>query len=466
MCYPNSYRVGMSNLGFHSLFHRTSSFHGVRIARFFIERDRSLFSPEQFIPEKRRLFHADSPTLRGFDVILFTVSYELDYLNVIRMLELSSIPPVSEERDGRFPYVIAGGIAPTANPMPLSVFSDIVFIGDMEQALERILEILFRHGFKKSDTTLKGLSDVQGVYLPGGDVSKKSINNTIHVPAHSVVITLKTEFSGMFLVEIVRGCRGRCSFCMTRCVAKPVRVVQEDSVLDCVRAGAPHVKRAGLVAPLITDHPRLIEIVKSINRMGIRVAFSSMRPDRFSVELAKLVRKNGQTTVTFAPETGSLPLRRRIGKDIGDDVLLEALDVAARHGVKRVRYYIMYGLPEEGFDDVMSIVELAKKSVEVLRKNGGTLHLSINPFIPKRKTPLENAKVYPLEYYRENKRVLSRKLKEVRGVTYKFESTRLLYLQYYLSVGGRETGSLLYGCYKAGSMKPFDELGPAYLPEV
>jgi radical SAM superfamily enzyme YgiQ (UPF0313 family) len=449
----------MSNLGFHSLYHRTASFHGVRTARFFFERDKTFFSPEAFVPEKRRLFSEEHLSLRGFDVILFTVSYELDYVNILRMLDYSSIPPVAKERDVRFPFVIAGGIAPTANPMPLSVFSDFVVIGDMEQSLERILEILFRQEFKKSSETFQMLSGVRGVCL-SGSVSKRNVTQTVRVPAHSVVLTPKTEFSNMFLVELVRGCRGNCSFCMTRGVTKPVRIMQDDKVLECIRLGAAHTKRAGLVAPLITDHPHLIRLVRSINNLGIRVAFSSMRPDRFSVELAKLVKENQQTTVTFAPETGSQRLRSRIGKDIGDDVFLDTVRLATQNGITRIRYYIMYGLPEETTEDILSIGELAKKTYDVVKNNGGTLFLSINPFIPKRETLMEKEKIYPLDYYKEMKELLERHIGEVRGITCKFESTRLLNLHYHLSVGNRETGSLLYRCYIDGSMKPFDELGP------
>jgi radical SAM superfamily enzyme YgiQ (UPF0313 family) len=450
----------MSNLGFHSLFHRTASFQGVRAVRFFIERDKTLFSPEAYIPEKKRLFPPDGISLMGFDVILFTVSYELDYVNVIQMLELSSIPPVSEERDDRFSFIISGGIAPTANPLPLSVFSDLVFTGDMEEGLERILQTLFRQRFEKSDETRRKLSSVQGSLLAGWDVPKRNVSNTIPVPAHSVVLTPQTEFSNMLLVEIVRGCRGTCSFCMTRCATNPVRIVEEASILDCVRKGASHTRRVGLVAPLITDHPRLIEIVRSINRLGVRVAFSSMRPDRFSLKLAGLLKENSQTTVTFAPETGSFLLRRSIGKDIGDDVLLSAVHVAAQHGVRKVRYYIIFGLPDETPHDVLSVGVLARNTMKILGEYGGSLHLSINPFIPKKGTPLEKEQVCPPDYYKEMKKLLGNELGNDRAISMRFESTRLLYLQHHLSVGGRETGRLLYRCYIDGSMKPFDDLGP------
>jgi radical SAM superfamily enzyme YgiQ (UPF0313 family) len=457
VCYPNSYRVGMSNLGFHSLFHRTASFQGIRAVRFFIERGSTLFSPDSFIPEKKRLFERKGGSLRGFDVILFTVSYELDYLNIIRMLQLSAVPPVREERDARFPIIISGGIAVSANPFPLSVFSDIVFVGDMDGSLERILEILFRQGFEKSEKTKKLLSAVPGVLLGGKESPERNISDPLREPAHTVVLSPKTEFSNMFLVEIVRGCKGSCSFCMTRCVNRPVRTVRPQKVIERVRLASSYTKRAGLVAPLITDHPELAGIVKEINAFGVRVSFSSMRPDRFTESLAALIKENNQTTVTFAPETGSSTFRKRIGKRIENEEFFKAVETAAAYGVRRIRYYLIYGLPGENDDDIASFGDIAEKTNDIMKRYNGTLYLSINPFIPKKQTPFEDAGIYPLSYYKKAEASIRRVLEPLH-ILYRFESTRLLSLQYQLSVGGSDTGKLLYRCVLEGSLKAFEHV--------
>ncbi|UCB45654.1 MAG: radical SAM protein [Spirochaetota bacterium] len=449
----------MSNLGFHSLFHRTSAFGGLRTVRFFIERGKELFSPEASIPAKKSLFRASPPTLRSFNIILFTVAFELDYVNIVRMLELSSIPPLSNERDERYPLIISGGIAPSANPRVLSVFSDFVCVGDMDDLLERILEILFRCNFRKSENTLKEIEGFEGIYRMDGRTPKRWVKEDITVPAHSAVLTRKTEFSDKFLIEIVRGCRHNCTFCMTRCVTRPVRFVKSELITRTVKSVIAYTRKVGLIAPVLTDHPEIVEIVKKMNSLGFVASFSSLRADDFSEELARLLKANGQKTVTFAPETGSFILRKQIGKDLADEDLYRAVALAAANGVKRFRYYFMYGLPGETTDDVRNIVLISKKTMNLIFKMGCTLHLSINPFIPKKGTALEGESVYPLEYYREMQKLLEKELSGIPGISVKFESLRFLHIQHQLSIGNLDTGYLLNDCILKGSMRPFQELG-------
>jgi radical SAM superfamily enzyme YgiQ (UPF0313 family) len=447
----------MSNLGFHSLFHRTSVFGRLRTVRFFLEKGKELFSPEAFISEKKSLFRASPPTLRNFDLILFTVAFELDYINIIKMLELSSLPPLSSDRDERYPLIITGGTAPSANPNVLSVFSDLVCVGDMEDLLERILETLFRYNFRKSDNAFKEIEEIEGVYRMGGKVPMRWIKKDITTPAHSAVLTSKTEFRDKFLIEVVRGCRNTCTFCMTGCVTDPVRIVKSELITKLVKGIIPYTRRVGLIAPVLSDHPDIVEIVKKINALGFVASFSSLRADKFSKELAGLIKTNGQKSVTFAPETGSYILRKRIGKDLSDEDLYHAVTLAAENGVKRFRYYIMYGLPKETADDIRKIVLLSKRTLDLISQLGCTLHLSINPFIPKKGTALERQSIYPFEYYREMQKLLKKELEGIDNLSVKFESIRFLYLHYQLSIGSMDTGYLLNDCIRKGSMRPFKE---------
>jgi radical SAM superfamily enzyme YgiQ (UPF0313 family) len=448
----------MSNLGFHSLFHRVSAFRGIRTARFFIERGSELFSPEAFLPEKKGIFRAAPPTLKSFDLILFTVAFELDYVNVVRMLKLSSIPTISSKRDEKCPLVITGGIAPSANPLPLSVFSDLVCVGDMEDLLEGILEILFTHDFRKSNEALGVVEKLKGVYRTGGGAPTRWIKKDIAHPAHTVIITLKTAFQDMFLIEVVRGCRQNCTFCMTRCVTRPVRTVKSELITRTVKRVVSHTKKVGLIAPVLSDHPDLIEIVKQINALGCVVSFSSLRADAFTEELAGLLRANGQNSVTFAPETGTFALRRQIGKILTDEDLFHAVLLAVKNGIKKFRYYIMYGLPGETTDDIRSIALISKKTVDLISQAGCTLYLSVNPFVPKKGTALEHESIYPLDYYREMQHLLKKELEGIPRLSVKFETIRLLYMHYRLSLGTEETGYLLDECVSKGSMRQFHQL--------
>jgi radical SAM superfamily enzyme YgiQ (UPF0313 family) len=451
----------MSNLGFHNLFHRVSSFPGIRTARFFLERNGRLFSPDKHYSHKRDMFRGKEPSLQGFDGIFFTVSFELDYINVLRMLSLSFIPLLVEERGGSKPFILAGGITVSANPEVLSVFSDVVFVGDMEENIEKILSLILEEGFIPSRPLRDHLALMDGVFMDGLKDSgvRRAVRLTVESPAHTVVLTKNTEFAERFLVEITRGCRNSCTFCMARCIGSPVRMIPESSVLESVERALRHVKRVGLVGPVLTDHTRLTGIVHGINDMGLSVSFSSLRADCFPREVAELLKRNKQKTLTFAPETGKDGLRRKIGKDLTNAQLFEAVILALEYGIKHFRYYFMYGLPWESEEDITAIIELVKETLVLLGGSGCTLHLSINPFIPKKGTPLHALRLSPMTYYSRVQQFLMGEFKKMKNVTYRFESLRMFFTQALLSTGNRETGLLLYRTYTENNLQAFARFG-------
>ncbi|MFW6181744.1 MAG: B12-binding domain-containing radical SAM protein [Spirochaetota bacterium] len=454
VCYPNSYRAGMSNLGFHRLLHLVASYPGIRAARFFYESGRA-WSPDSTSP------------LAGMDLLLFSVSFELDYLNLIGMLRQGGLPPLREERSGGpCRPVVAGGITVTANPQFLSPFADIICRGDMEVSLPPLLDLLAAAPFTGRGELLGKASDLPGVYVPEnggtgqrhGDVQPVYVPAPAHLaeisdPAHSVAITTRSEFARMFLVEVTRGCRSSCLFCMTRC-ANPFRSVPEERVVELAGRARGAAGKVGLIAPVVTDHPRVDSLVASVNRLGMKVSFSSLRADHFTPGIARLVRANGQRTVTFAPETGSVELRRSLGKPLADESLLAAVSLAGEHGVRRLRWYFMYGLPGEREGDLEAVGRLAREAVALLQA-GGELVLSVNPFVPKKMTPLEDFPLHPPEYYRAARERLGRMLGDIPGVRARFESLRTLELHYHLSQGDGETGRLLFQCLREGRMREF-----------
>jgi len=460
----------MSNLGFHNLFHHIGSFFGIRAVRFFYERD-GLFSPD----ENPYTARTGMNELSGYDAIFFTVSFELDYINIIRALRLSSIPPLRADRNNTGPLVICGGIAPTANPEVLSQICDIIYLGDMECGLGEMLSSFMRFSFRKGNELFREIVDIPGVLVTGmrmkggsgGDTGRcgrkdveggftRSFLRKLDEPAHSVVISGETEFSNMLLVEIVRGCRGSCKFCMTRCVNAPVRNADALRVVEIVRE-YPGVRRVGLIAPVLTDHPDLHSIVRSINRIGPSVSFSSLRADDFNEETANLLVKNGQNAVTFAPET-SWRLRNRIGKKLTDEMLLEAVGTAVDHNIRRIRFYLMYGLPGETMEDMEAVAGLIRKAYDMIRAAGGNLVLSVNPFVPKKNTPFSGFRLFPPAYYREVQDYLKHELGTIKGITAKFESLKKLYVHYYLSIGNSDVGPLLCRCVEKGTMRRFREM--------
>jgi radical SAM superfamily enzyme YgiQ (UPF0313 family) len=449
----------MSNLGFHSLFDRSSSFPGVRVARFFLERNQRLFSPEALDPRRKDIFSSGYQTLKAFDALFFTVSFELDYINVVRMLILSDIAPLAKDRRMNPPFIVTGGVAVTANPFIMAAFSDLVFLGDMEENIEKMLRTLLNHRFIKDDFLLERMSEIDGAHIPemSRKPPKRSVAAVITRPAHSVVLTGHTEFSNMFLIEIVRGCRNSCMFCMTRCITGPVRAVEKDVIIETVKKALPFVNRTGLIGPVLTDHRCLSEIVAAINGLGFRVSFSSLRADDFNDTIAGLLRENGQKSLTLAPETGSYELRKRVGKNLTEEALLNAVSIALHNGIKEFRYYIMYGLPGEVQEDIIATSELIKRTIALFPKRGCGLRVSVNPFIPKKSTPLEDMNINPTHYYKNAQGTLEKELAGIRNLKMRFESTRMLYVHTLLSVGSNEDAVFLSRSLQLGSLKSFSK---------
>ena len=436
----------MSNLGFLSVFHRLSSTDGIKVVRFFLERDGKLFSPE-LNTAKIYTKSESSGNLSGFDVLLFSVSFEMDYLNIVRMLKLSGIEPASHRRNNQDPLIITGGIAVTANPVPMSIISDIVYRGDMEISLFPLIELLFEKKFRKSEELLSDVSKLQGMYLkgtslgiPGRSVKKKEIS-----PAHSVIITNNNVFANRFLVEIARGCKNSCRFCMTRTSNFPPRSISKDEILEVSYRALKFTKMVGLIAPVVNDNPELSNIVTDLNKNSMKVSFSSLRADSFTEELAMLIKINGQKSITFAPETGSDNLRKKIGKMLKNNQILKSVELSIRYGIRNIRFYFMYGLPFEEWEDIEAINELVNNTMKIAGRRIN-FHLSINPFIPKLNTPFGKEKIKNLEYYRNVKKYLLRKFThnaDEKGLTLRFESLKSIYTHYYLSTGGEKTGYYL-----------------------
>jgi radical SAM superfamily enzyme YgiQ (UPF0313 family) len=228
-------------------------------------------------------------------------------------------------------------------------------------------------------------------------------------------------------------------------------------VLEYVKRALPLTEKVGLVGPVLTDHQDLPFIVREINSIGGTVSFSSFRADQFTEKIATLVERNGQKAITFAPETGSEKLRKKIGKRLKNDQFLEAVSRALSHGVRRVRLYFMYGLPGEQKRDILAIANLVRDTVVFLRAPGQSLHLSINPFIPKKGTALAMQRPRSVGYYRNAQDILRRELGGMRGVELKFEPLKWLYLHSLLSIGDRETGIQLCKSFEKGALSKFSK---------
>ncbi|TET26754.1 MAG: radical SAM protein, partial [Dehalococcoidia bacterium] len=382
LIYPNSYYLGMSNLGLHAIYRLLNSYDGVVCERAFWEREsRQILSLES----QRPLSH--------FAVLAFSISYELDYFNIVPILKASGIPLYAAERDERQPLVIGGGPCIIANPTPLSPFFDCLCIGEAEAILPLLLPIV-RQGASRRDL-LKELAKLAGVYVPSlppaAPVVRQWAKDLDDFAVTSVVLTPDTELGDLYLIEVERGCNWGCRFCLVSDAFSPMRYRSLDNVLSQAELGLKYRKRIGLVGAAVSDHPQIEELIVRLRQMGAQLSVSSLRMKPLSSVVVGEMAKGGAKTIALAPEAGSQRLRQVIKKGISEEDILEAVDKVAGQGIKRLKLYFMIGLPTETDEDISEIISLTLKCKAIADSYKGGLRLVLNiaPFVPKAGTPFQ-----------------------------------------------------------------------------
>jgi radical SAM superfamily enzyme YgiQ (UPF0313 family) len=386
LVYPNSYYLGMSNLGVHALYKLLNSYDKVIAERAFWEADDGQ-SPPLSLESQR--------PLSDFAVIAFSISYELDYFNIARILKASGIPLYAADRDQRHPLLIAGGPCIMANPMPLSPFFDCLCIGEAEPIVPAILPVINEGIGGSRRDLLKSLASLPGVYVPqhyeGKPVVRQWAKNLDEFPVASVILTPDTELGDLYLIEVERGCNWGCRFCLVNKAFHPMRYRSLDSLIAQAEEGLKYRKRLGLVGAAVSDHPQLEELMLKLSDMGAELSISSLRMAPLSGVVLRELARGGARTITLAPEAGSQRLRHMIKKGISQDDILKAIEMVAEQGIKQVKLYFMIGLPSETDQDIEKIIDLSLDCKRLLdsRQPGGRLTLNISPFVPKAGTPFQ-----------------------------------------------------------------------------
>ncbi len=380
LVYPNSYYLGMSNLGVHALYSLLNSYDNVVGERVFWEAENPISLESQ-------------RPLTDFVAVVFSISYELDYFHVVKILKASGIPLYAEDRDQSHPLVIAGGPCIMANPMPLSPFFDVLAIGEAEPLVPLMLPIL-AEGVGR-DEMLKSLSSLDGVYVPryysGKPVVRQWAQNLDDFPVASAVLTPDTELGDLYLIEVERGCNWGCRFCLVSQCFSPMRLRSVDSLLSQAEAGLNYRKRLGLVGAAVSSYPQIEELLPRLTAMGAELSLSSLRIAPLSPVVIKELARGGARTVTLAPEAGSQRLRQMIKKGITEDDILQAVGRVAGVGIRQIKLYFIIGLPSESDDDIEAIIKLALACKEAIDKKqtGCRLTINISPFVPKAGTPFQ-----------------------------------------------------------------------------
>jgi radical SAM family uncharacterized protein len=480
LLYPNAYHVGMSNLGFQTLYRILNADDDVVCERAFLPEPEDL---QEYRNTQTPLFSLESQKfLSSFDILAFSISFENDFLNILTLLELAHIPPESRLRDGRHPWVIAGGVAVFLNPEPVSEFFDLFILGEAEEVIGEFLTVcrqtLSDKKKKEKDDFLKNLGGVEGVYVPKfyrvtyaengkieamdpepgfpKKVKRRWVSELDQFPTQSTLFTPDTEFKEMALVEVNRGCPRGCRFCAACFVYHPFRNRSLSSLESIAKEALSREHRIGLTGTAVSDHPKLLPLCQSILSQRGGISLSSLRVDAVTASLVQCLREGEDRTVAIAPEAGSERLRKMLKKGYPEEEILKSIDILVGNGLSQIKCYFLIGLPSETDEDVKEILLLAKRirhqilSNQEHREKRWRLILSVNPFIPKPGTPFQWA---PLEEVGELKKKLKMIKKEVRGqkgMGMIHDLPKWAYIQALLSRGDRRVGKILMATHRYG----------------
>jgi radical SAM superfamily enzyme YgiQ (UPF0313 family) len=405
LAYPNAYRVGMANLGFQTVYRLLNELPGLLCERVFY--DPKLGATPVAVESGRPLDH--------FEIVAFSVSFENDYLNLLDLLQKAGLPLRAAQREAPHPLVIAGGVACFLNPEPLAEFIDCFLLGEAEQMLPAFMARYDPHTRRRH---LHDLAQrVPGLYVPAAyrphysadgrlaafeaatDVPRRvtlvKAIDIAHQPTCTSVVSGKTTFDSDYLVEVGRGCPHGCRFCSAGYIYRPVRFRHGDILEQCLHDGARLTRRIGLVGAAVTDLPALERLCTLADKEGLSLAFSSLRADALTSQLAATIAKSGTKTATIAPDAGSERMRQVINKGLTESQILAAVRLLITAGVLNLRLYYMVGLPTETMADVEAIVRLTLAIREVFvacsRPQGrlGRITVSLNCFVPKPATPFQ-----------------------------------------------------------------------------
>ncbi|MFH1624789.1 MAG: TIGR03960 family B12-binding radical SAM protein [Pseudomonadota bacterium] len=478
IAYPNLYYVGMSNLGLHTIYYYLNSLPDVLCERVFLPGKDDY---QAYASTNTALFTLESQKpLYQFDIVAFSISFENDYLNILRILDLGKIPLGRENRDNGHPLIIAGGVASSLNPEPISDFIDLFVIGEGEEVLSELIDS-YRNGVEKGykkDKILENMAGIVGVYVPGcytvtyksdgtikdfepksgfpRQVKRRWIKSIDKFRTHSVILTPDTEFSNMFLIEISRGCKWGCRFCAASFIYRPYRKRGLEELGEMAINALTKKNKIGFIGAAVSDYPGLSELCELVIAKNGKVSVASLRADSLNDRVIKCLKASGHKTISLAPEVGSERLRKVLDKKITEEDILRAVETVIRNNILNLKLYFLIGLPTETLDDVEEIIRMTKKikhhMVKVSKGNKrlGRVTLSINSFVPKPVTPFQWHPFDDLKSLNNKLKVTRSGLKKEGNVNVTSDLPKWAYVQSLLSRGDRRVGRIILAAYELG----------------
>ncbi|MEE4363739.1 MAG: radical SAM protein [Desulfotignum sp.] len=478
LVYPNTYRTGMSNLGFQRVYQLANQQETVACERVFLP------GPEQAkMPAKSC---ETGLSLDRFDIILFSISFENDFVHLVQLLLAAGIPLRSCDRNHNHPLVAAGGVACFINPEPIAPFMDLFLLGEAECLVSGFFSFFHLH---QSRTDLRnGLEQhLPGAYVPAlhtpflyaepseqvcnaipkdgpfGKIRVQLLKNLDDVQTHTSVLTTGTAFKDKFLVEILKGCPHGCRFCTAGFIYRPPRIYPKTTIFAAMDKAQGKTDKIGLVGSAILDHPDIAAICSHGTNNECSLSFSSLRADKLDDQMIDLLAASRVKTATIAPEAGSERMRHIINKKMSQQDILAAVEKLVEKKILNLRLYFMIGLPFEIDKDIEAIVRLTQKIKErfliVSQKKGrmGTITLRINPFIPKPGTPFQWAAMADGATLRHRIAIIRKGLKKTPNVTVNIASVKTAKINALLSLGDRHTADVLETACRYGWARALKE---------
>jgi radical SAM superfamily enzyme YgiQ (UPF0313 family) len=439
LAYPSPYHVAMSSLGYQRVYREIQAMDGACCERVFLADGAD--EPSSRVAEEPVSYEGLRP-LSEFPVVALSVAYELELAGVVRLLDAAKIPALASDRTRHHPFVLAGGPLTFSNPVPLAPFVDAIVIGESESIVEWALAVL--RDAPSKDAALDALAVHPHVFVPsrhGSALPKVAACDNALLPAFGAIRTPHTELSNMFLIEAERGCSRGCQYCvMRRSTNGGMRLVPKETLLAAI---PEDVRRVGLVGAAVSDHPRIVDILRALTERGCEVGLSSLRPDRLKEEFVAALRVAGYRTLTTALDGASERLRGMIERRGREPHYVSAAEHARKHGMDRLKLYLMLGVPTETDEDIDECARFVSELSRVL-----PVALGVAPFCAKRKTPLDEQPFAGIDVVEARIQRLRAGLKGRADV--RSPSARWAWVEYALAQGDEEEGLALARAVRAG----------------